>query len=166
MTAQAPESIEIDGGSHALCSEPLSMYNALGGGLPEFEGLWSTAIRRGYLGTWEIKGDRLYLIAIKALRKSGRFETADEILSGGYADLGELFPGYPNRVFAHWYSGTLRIPQGKEIEYVHAGFASEFERDLLIQVERGVVTNTSIRHNGEAPEDAPDSYRVAAWWTP
>jgi hypothetical protein len=53
MTAQAPESIEIDGGSHALCSEPLSMYNALGGGLPEFEGFWSTAIRRGYLGTWQ-----------------------------------------------------------------------------------------------------------------
>lgn len=58
-----------------------------------------------------------------------------------------VFPGYPDRVFAHWYSGTLRIPQGNTLKYVHMGYQSTYERDLLIEVERGVIGDVRIREN-------------------
>lgn len=153
MTAQVPETIWIENESHFLCTEPLEAYRILGGKLPSFDCRANSAIQRGYLGTWEIINERLYLTELEALLESGQI-----------VDLGALFPEFATRVFAHWYSGTLRIPQGKEIEYIHAGYCSEFERDLLIEVEKGVVRGMSVRHNGEAPEDAPDSYRVLASW--
>lgn len=77
------------------------------------------------------------------------------------ASLATIFPDFPERVFAHWYSGTIRIPQGKELEYVHGGYASVFERDLFLDVERGVVMKSQVRHNGVAEsESAPEGYGV------
>lgn len=85
---------------------------------------------------------------------------------GTEATVGAIFPGFPDRVFAHWYSGAvgaIRIPQGKQIKYVHMGYASTFERDLLLDIERGVVRNTRVRHNGKAGAgNAPEGYAVGA----
>jgi hypothetical protein len=99
---------------------------------------------RCYVGTWEIRQDRLYLIGIDARRQDGSNLTLDH-----------LFPGYPKRVFAHWYYGTLRVPQGNKLEYVHMGYASMYESDLLIGVEAGVVVKTEVRHNALPEEKAP-----------
>ena len=38
-------------------------------------------------------------------------------------------------VFASWFTGLLRIPQGKLLKYVHGGFGSLQERDLIISIE-------------------------------
>jgi hypothetical protein len=48
---------------------------------------------------------------------------------------------------AHWYSGTLRIPRGKLLRYVHGGYGSVYERDEMVQIERGVVRGSWVRHN-------------------
>ncbi len=43
------------------------------------------------------------------------------------------------------------------------GYGSTLERDLFLDVERGVVKNTRVRHNGTAEsESAPDGYDVGA----
>ena len=42
-------------------------------------------------------------------------------------------------VFASWFTGLLRIPQGKLLNYVHGGFGSLQERDLIVSIESGVV---------------------------
>jgi hypothetical protein len=47
-------------------------------------------------------------------------------------------------VFAEWFSGELRIPEGDLVEYDHMGYASRYERNLLISVENGVVVGTRI----------------------
>jgi hypothetical protein len=105
-----------------------------------------TALWRGYIGTWEVLGDRLYLVAIHKL-----------VLNGpGTNFLETVFPGYPDRVFAHWYSGTLRIPQGNTLKYVHMGYQSTYERDMLIEVERGVIGDVRIREN-EMPKQTESS---------
>ena len=31
------------------------------------------------------------------------------------ATLETVFPGFPDRVFAHWYSGTIRLPQSRRL---------------------------------------------------
>ena len=69
--------------------------------------------------------------------------------------LARLFPGYGDRVFAHWYSGTLRVPQGRQLKYVHMGYASTYERDLMLVVERGVLRGTWVRHNALPPGAKP-----------
>jgi hypothetical protein len=72
--------------------------------------------------------DRLYLISLQ-----GKLENGADIT------LETIFPVFPHRVFAHWYSGSIRIPEGKQIEYVHMGYASTYERDLFLEFERGVA---------------------------
>jgi hypothetical protein len=82
--------------------------------------------------------------------------------SGEEASLATVFPDFPDRVFAHWYTGTVRIPQGKILQYVHMGYGSTFERDLMLEIERGVLKSTRVRQNGiSIDEDAPEGYGVA-----
>jgi hypothetical protein len=151
MTAQIAERLRYQGDDVAMCTNPLSDYFAMGGVNPRFES-HSTALWRGYVGSWEIIDDRLYLIGL-----NGTLE------DGTDASLSTIFPEFPDRVFAHWYSGTIRIPQGKQLKYVHMGYGSTFERDLFLEIERGVVVTTKLVHNGEAESpSAPDGYGVGA----
>ena len=50
----------------------------------------------------------------------------------------------------------MSIPQGDLVEYVHMGYASVYERDLLISIEQGVVVDTQVRVNS-APSSAQGS---------
>lgn len=134
-----------------MCTTPLSDYFALAGTMPRFA-MTCTALWRGYVGRWEIIEDRLYLIGL-----DGRLE------DGTAATLATIFPNFPDRVFAHWYSGTIRLPQGKQLEYVHMGFGSTFERDVFLDVEQGVVVATRVKHNGvSGSQHAPEGYGVGA----
>lgn len=150
MTAQIAEKLHYEGQEHSMCTNPLSDFFALGGIDPGFESN-CTALWRGYLGTWEILNGRLYMIELHGILKDG-----------GNADLATLFPDFPYRVFAHWYSGTVRVPQGRLIQYVHIGYGSIYESDLLIGIQKGIVMSTRIRRNGIAAADAPQGYGVAA----
>jgi hypothetical protein len=151
MTAQIAEKLHYQGEVVAMCTNPLSDYFAMGGFNPRFASN-STALWRGYVGRWEVADGRLYLVELR-----GTLEDGTE------ASVATIFPDFPDRVFAHWYSGTIRVPQGKQLEYVHMGYGSTFERDLFLDVERGVVKNTRVRHNGTAePESAPEGYEVGA----
>jgi hypothetical protein len=143
MTAQSPERLHYQGEEVSMYTDPLSDYFALTESTPPF--VWtSSSCWRGYIGTWEIVDHRLYLVELRGNLKGG-----------SEASIATIFPDFPDRVFAHWYSGTLRIPQGERLEYVHMGYHSTFERDLLLEVERGVVTGSRIKHNA-APESEGD----------
>ncbi len=135
----------------AMCTEPLEKYFILSCTFPKFESN-CTALWRGYVGSWEIVNERLYLVGL-----DGTLE------DGTNVSVSTFFPDFPDRVFAHWFSGTIRIPQGKQLRYVHMGYASTFERDLFLDLQRGVVVGSRISNNGVSDsEDAPDGYGVAA----
>ena len=151
MTAQFAETLILEGQTVAMCSQPLDSYFDFGGIEPDFAET-CTALWRGYIGTWEILDGRLYLIALRGTLRTGE-----------PASLATIFPEYPERVFAHWYSGILRIPQGALLEYVHAGFGSIYEQDLLIDVENGLVINTSTHANTNSKtQDKKGGYGVGA----
>lgn len=43
------------------------------------------------------------------------------------------------------------------------GYGSTFERDLFLDIERGVVVATRVHHNGTVEsENAPEGYEVGA----
>jgi hypothetical protein len=151
MTAQIAENLLYEGDTVSMCTEPLAEYFFLSGNYPSFAAN-CTALWRGYVGSWEIKDHRLYLVGLE-----GTLEDGTDV------SLATLFPDFPERVFAHWYSGTIRIPRGKQLKYVHSGYSSTFEQDLLLEIDQGVVVSTRTRHNGISDsENAPSSYGVGA----
>jgi hypothetical protein len=151
MTAQIGEKLCYEGREVSMCSEPLGDYFALSGIDPGFD-FTCTALWRGYVGAWDIQDGRLYLIGLNGTLKDGT-----------EANVATFFPGFSERVFAHWYSGKLRIPVGEMLEYVHMGYGSTYEEDLIINVENGVVTKTSVQHNGAAEDlDGTEGYGIGA----
>lgn len=141
MTAQISEILIYNKEELSLCTEPLEEYFAQGGHNPGFY-MTSTANWRGYQGKWEILDDRLYLI-----------EFIGNLGNNEDATLGDLFPGYPKRVFAHWYSGQLRCPMGDLLKYRHMGYASVYAYDLLIEVNKGSVQGREIKMNNPIDEE-------------
>lgn len=151
MTAQISEKLLFEGERHAMCTNPLGDYCALGGELPNFASN-CTALWRGYVGTWEVINERLYLV-----------DLSGELESGEDANLETVFPGYGDRVFAHWYSGTIRLPQGKMLEYVHMGYGSTYERDLLLEFKKGILTSRLVKVNGVSKDEkASEGYGIGA----
>ena len=87
--------------------------------------IFSTACWRGYLGTWEIRDGRFYLVAL-----AGRLQLRGE-----------------EPLAADWFSGVLRIPRGEMLQYVHMGFGSVFEEELHIRMEAGKVVSQRVISN-------------------
>lgn len=143
MTAQLSDQLEYMGETMRLTTLPLSAYWTISGSNKSAEivdthsfadmGTWCW---RRHTAHWRIEQDHLYLVAIHATYEDG-----------STAKLEDFFPGYPERVFAHWFSGQLHCPRGDLLEYVHAGFASRYAEELVIQVERGVVKGQQLQDN-------------------
>jgi len=153
VTAQVSERLNYQGKKYNLCEEPLAgllVYARL----PVTLSSPSTALWRGYVGEWTIEADRLYLTGI-----TGHVRTAEDWRT---ANLAELFPGFPNGLFAHWYTGELRVPMGRLLSYRHAGFASVTEFDLFLRFERGVFKERRMVTNGQASAASPAGYQVGA----
>jgi hypothetical protein len=90
----------------------------------------SSALWRGYVGTWEIVADSLVLRKIEI---EERIEGRD---GWRWRDVtAKYFPGSPLQVT--WYSGTLIIPRGEVVDYVHMGYGSTYERYTLITIKAG-----------------------------
>ncbi|MFA5138830.1 MAG: hypothetical protein WC728_06300 [Elusimicrobiota bacterium] len=93
-----------------------------------------TACWRGYIGSWEVKAGRFFLKRLK----------------GGYRLKGRA------PLFAEWFSGELRIPDGEMLQYVHMGFETVFERVTVARIEKGVVVETrSVDNRGRPPTSSP-----------
>lgn len=140
MTAQVSERLIYGDKEIPLFTNPLSLYLKNAG--LSFKSP-HTANWRGYVGTWEIIEDsgaeRLYLVSLSA------HKSYEEIIG-----LSDVFPGH-DKVFAHWFTGELRCPQGAQLEYRHMGYGSIYEYDLLMDFKQGVLINKHARHN-EVPK--------------
>src|SRR3989338_5915991 len=143
MTAQIPEKLKYKGKKYDMCSEPLKAYFALAG-IKFKPKVICSALSRGYVGSWKIIDARLYLVKLK----NGYDKNAKSCMA-------EYFSDDPDRVFAEWYSGKIRLPQGELLKYVHGGYASIYESDLFLTVKNGIVTKARVRHNTNPDEVEP-----------
>jgi hypothetical protein len=57
-----------------------------------------------------------------------------------------LFPNQ-KEVFADWFSGEIRVPRGEMIYYIHAEYASEYEEDLMLVFDKGVLVKQYVIDN-------------------
>ena len=153
MTAQFSEKLIYKGDEIDLCEEPLRLY--LESKFKDFKfQAPSTALWRGYRGTWSIEGDRLYLVKLNGYRATPAGMVKVE--------LEDIFPDFPDGVFAHWYTGELRCPMGGLLEYVHGGYDSRYEKDMFLSMEKGQLISERIVNNGQAEPDASQGYQIGA----
>jgi len=130
MTAQVPEEIIIEGKlNYMACEIPLpeELVRACNEGEAEENDIitFSTACWRNYVGHWEIKKGILYLNNI-----TGAYRLNSE-----------------TPVKAEWFTGIIRVPQGKMIKYVHMGYESVYEKDMFFHIENGAVVDVEIVDN-------------------
>jgi len=138
-TAQISDQIVYNGEKHSLFSEPLERYFGEKHRRPDELFVFKcTACWRGYVASWEIKENHLYLTKIV---EGTCGADAKEI------EIDRIFPGQKAPVKAVWYSGMLRIPQGKLLRYEHMGYGSTFEKELLLTIQDGKLIDEKMIDN-------------------
>lgn len=149
MTAQFPDTILFAGTRCALMSNPLESLFDQGHPRPPFVSE-STANWRGYVAHWEIEDDRLFLVGLDArvVRGPPRISRAGQDGLSAYSEA-DLFPASGGRVHASWFSGTLRIPDGDLVKYVHLGYESRYERYVMLDFKGGELVLTRIVSDAE-----------------
>ena len=147
-TSQIPEVLIYNGASHDLYATPLETLFSRDHPKPKlfFEHPSSTACGRGYVGTWKIDNDHLYLVALR----EGHPRT-------GVIPLGKVNPKLVSPVKATWFTGTLRIGKGKVLK-AGVGFSEKREKEIFIEIKQGVVTATRRIDNTQQKQAAgPES---------
>jgi hypothetical protein len=153
-TAQAPDVIHYEGKRYMLFTNPLESYFKEGE-RPKFhigQGSISSGNWRGYVGTWKIEDDTLYLVGLDSwICKDLRPENCKR------ADLKEIFgEKFRNgKVKADWFTGDLRMPDGERLQYVHMGYGSVYERDIILSVAAGKITGKQVIDNTKRKLDSP-----------
>ena len=143
MTAQQPDILIYKGQRLPLFSNPLESYYAAGHPRPNFISM-NTANWRGYVATWQIDAGRFFLTDLNAWLLDSDPEGQNIRRETG---LLEIFPEAEDGLFTSWFTGWLRAPRGKQLQYVHMGYSSIYEQDLLIEILRGHVVQTQVRDN-------------------
>lgn len=140
-TAQAPDTIIIDGEKLWLFANPLEPFLQSLKRRPSLfltPYVTSSANWRGYIANWTIRNGNLYLTGIESYEcpvPSGR----NPPNNCKPVTLQSLFSKQDTKegVHATWYTGELRIPKGKRLHYVHMGYASVYEEEIVLEMEKG-----------------------------
>jgi len=145
MTVQFPEVLRVEGHDYAMLD---TLYTPLDrcrdtdvrermGNLREA----TTAHRRGYVGHWEVKRKRLWLIGLSAFvfdPGTGKTEWYDNPRA-----LRWLFPDRPAPVFAEWFTGELASPRGRRTRA--QARRGTWPHVRVFRVEGGRVLGTELR---------------------
>lgn len=133
MPAQMPDRIIFNEEYFKLCTNPLELYWTISGRKrPRFAS--SVDCRRGYVATWEIRDNQLFLREIEGLIRRTFFLWGKRFVE---CSLKSLFGSKKPRVKAVWFSGKLRIPQGKMMMFEDNGYDSRYEKEMIITVTHG-----------------------------
>ena len=133
MTIQTGDILSYNGEKTTIATEPLKPYLETRSDVSFI--FKSTALVRGYIGTWKIKNKKLYLVALV-----GFIENNEKV------DFKYLFPN-KTEVFADWFSGDIRIPEGDLLQKINIGYASVFARDRLLNFNKGILISETLKDN-------------------
>ncbi|HTJ49673.1 MAG TPA: hypothetical protein VL443_09485 [Cyclobacteriaceae bacterium] len=133
-TAQYPDKVIYNGKEYSLQSNPLeSFFKENPDKLPKSE-IVSTALWRGYVATFEVRDNQLYVKDIE-IEVSDTSSTRTSSFKWKSV-LNEVFPGQ-KEVKVEWITGLLVMPYGKIVNYVHMGYGSTYEFYTLLEFEKG-----------------------------
>jgi hypothetical protein len=146
MTAQLPDKITVDGEVLSLYSNPLEQYwiNGKRKKRPDF--CLSEECKRGYIASWEIKDERLYLTKIDGTVRKWFFFTGTKTIPCSLKTVSSNWKN-ANRIEATWYTGKMRVPLGSMTRFDDHDYDSRFEKEMIITVEGGAVVKVAILDN-------------------
>lgn len=137
-TAQYPDIIIYKGREYKLHSNPMEAYFKKYPDKRPDGGITSTALWRGYVATFEVRDDVLF---VKDIEIEIPDEDANESFDTKWVSaMDQVFPDQ-KEVKVDWLTGILVLPYGKMIDYVHMGYGSTFSKYILLEVEKGIVND-------------------------
>lgn len=150
-TAQIPDRLIYNGDTVSIFSNPLEQ-------LPNIDSLrthlfndnkerWNTACWRQYQAQWTIIDNQLYLTAIYSCNYH-EYKIQ--------ADLKQLFPDkYENgKVKADWVTANILSPQGEQLYYVHSGYESLYEKEVVYEIANGQLKGITTYDNTKSTKSA------------
>jgi hypothetical protein len=133
-TAQYPDKIVYQGETHDLLSNPMESYFEKYPDKRPRGGIMSTALWRGYVASFEIRDDQLFLKDIEVKIPDSTNKKSYEYTWKSV--INEVLPDKePLKI--DWMTGLLVIPGGKIVNYVHMGYGSTYENYILLALENG-----------------------------
>lgn len=168
-TGPAPDILVWKGDTLQVFSNPLELRSDIDSLRPKLFGIEeagvNTACWRGYIAEWKIVAKELYLTNILSCEY---FQDSIK------ADLETVFPSEfeSGLVKATWVTGTFLIPKGKLIHYVHSGYDSFYETELVLTFDHGRLVDQRTYDNSKSHKSVylqyPDSlasfiYRNIDW---
>jgi len=153
LTIQISETLLYRGENHYIDDYPLNQYFELAEIVNSYAGgadVCDSYCWNGYIASWSVEKNRLY---ITDLRSTGR---------NPVASLETLFPHNGGKVFAHWYSGAIKLPRGKVVARDELD-QDVYERSLILIFLNGVLKYraefenkvTYISYRGPSPIPPP-----------
>jgi hypothetical protein len=136
-TAQFPDKIYYNGKEYNLDSNPLEVYFEKNPNKRPKSEVRSSALWRGYVATFEIIDNQLFLKDIEI-----QYRDTTSKGSNNYnwkSVLNEVFADQKN-IQVDWYTGLLVLPQGKVVNYVHMGYGSTYQHYTILEFNKGVLT--------------------------
>ncbi len=154
MTAPLPETLHLEGRALSMPSTPLEGYlHKHSREIPADQHSYCTALRRGYLGNWSIMDGRFYLQGL-------------ENLSGKTIALQAIFPDMQAEpLLCDWFSGELHVWDGVRLPRLDILRQSVYDREIVLQVENGVVVEIrkfAWRLNPDYPESSRERFITIA----
>jgi hypothetical protein len=134
-TAQYPDKIFYNGKKYALHTNPMEEYFKRFPDRKPKSGIISSALWRGYVATFEISDNSLFLkdVEIEVSKETGdkrSFETEWKSV------LPEVVPDN-KKLKIDWFTGLLVLPYGEVVNYVHMGYGSTYENYILLEIDKG-----------------------------
>ena len=139
MTKQAGDILSYNGKKTTIATEPLKPYLVTRNDVSFI--FKSTALIRGYIGSWKIKNKKLYLVSLVGFIKNNK-----------KVDLNYLFPN-TTEVIAVWFSGDIRIPEGDMLQKNNIGYASIFARDRILNFNKGMLIAETVIDNTKSKSE-------------
>ena len=155
-TAQYPDKIVYNNKEYSLLTNPLEKYFEKNEEKRPKGGVISTALWRGYVATFEIVENQLFVKDIQIQIWNENSDNAE-----WKSVISEVFPETNERKIS-WFSGLLTLPYGELINYVHMGYGSTYENYILIEIIKGTATkskNLSFKEYENFKEKQFDVYK-------
>ena len=173
MTAQFTDGMKFEGKQYALFANTLEEYFETNPPRPNFRPS-HTANWRGYVASWEIRDDKLYLVRLygEVCSKDSENGASKSVWCpvGHNGDcvieevgLDDLFVLRDGAIFADWVTDELRCPVGEVIKYSLHGYGTKYERYLMIRIRDGAVLGTRIIESDNYEKEKEERWPAQSW---
>ena len=134
-TAQFPDKLIYNGVIYNLTVNPMELYFNNNPDKRPRPNVISSALWRGYIATFEIIQNELWVVDI--IINVSTFDYENRRFTNEYESVIQECLDGRDRMKLDWFNGVLVLPQGKIVEYVHMGYDSIYENYILIAIGNG-----------------------------